>query len=161
MRQLITSGLLWFSAIGCGLLAGVYFAFSTFVMTSFVRIPPAAGIAAMNSINTVIVKSPFMPIFFGTTLAAAALVVLALFRLGQPGAISMLAGGAIYVLGMFVVTLVFNVPLNDMLAKVDPSSAAGAALWARYAKDWTVWNHVRTVASTAACILFVAAIATR
>jgi hypothetical protein len=66
MRQLLTSGLLWFSAIGCGLLAGAYFAFSTFVMTS-------------------------------------------LARWGQPGAVAMLAGGVLYVLGMFIVTMVFNV----------------------------------------------------
>jgi uncharacterized membrane protein len=64
-------------------------------------------------------------------------------------------------LGMFVVTLIFNVPLNDALAKAGPSSVEGATLWARYAKDWTVRNHVRTVASTGACILFVAAIAAR
>ncbi|TDG10699.1 DUF1772 domain-containing protein [Paraburkholderia guartelaensis] len=161
MRQVLTSGLLWFSAIGCGMLAGVYFAFSTFVMASLARIPAAAGIAAMNAINTQIVKSPFMAVFFGTTLTAVALVILALFRLGQPGTFSMLAAGAIYVVGMFVVTLVFNVPLNDALANVDPSSAEGATLWARYVQDWTVWNHVRTVASTSACILLIAAIATR
>jgi uncharacterized membrane protein len=42
----------------------------------------------------------------------------------------------IYVLGMFAVTMVLNVPLNDALAAADPSSSEGAALWARYLKDW-------------------------
>ena len=46
MRMLVT-GLLWFSAIGCGLLAGLYFAFSTFIMTALGRIDQAAGISAM------------------------------------------------------------------------------------------------------------------
>jgi uncharacterized membrane protein len=151
MAQLVTSGLLWFSAIGCGLLAGVYFAFSTFVMTSLARIQPAAGIAAMNSINVEIVKSLFMPFFFGTTLTGAALVVLAFLRWGEPSAMAMLLGGVVHVLGMFVVTLLFNVPLNDALAAVDPSSAQGASLWAGYLKEWRLWNHVRTVASTGAC----------
>jgi len=68
MRQHLVTVLLWFSAIGCSLLAGVYFAFSTFVMTALGRIDQAAGISAMNAINTVIVQSLFMPFFLGTTL---------------------------------------------------------------------------------------------
>jgi uncharacterized membrane protein len=161
MRQLLTPGLLWFSAIGCGLLAGLYFAFSTFVMTAFARIGQAQGIAAMNSINVEIVRSLFMPLFLGTTLTSTTLAVLALFHWGEPGATAMFAGGVIYGGGMFIVTMVFNVPLNDALAVVAPSSAEAASLWERYLKDWTMWNHVRTVASTAACALFIAALAAR
>ena len=74
---------------------------------------------------------------------------------------AMLAGGTLYVLGMFIVTMVCNVPLNDALAAADPSSPEAASLWTRYLTDWTMWNHVRTVASTAACALFIAAIAAR
>jgi uncharacterized membrane protein len=159
MGQLLTDGLLWFAAIGCGLLAGLYFAFSTFVMTALGRIDQAQGIAAMNAINVEIVKSLFMPFFFGTTLISAALAVMAVFRGGEPGATAMLAGGLIYVVGMFLVTILFNVPLNDRLAAVDASSTEAASLWARYLRDWTRWNHVRTIASTAACALFIAAIA--
>jgi uncharacterized membrane protein len=161
MRQLLTPGLLWFSAIGCGLLAGIYFAFSTFIMTALERVGPAQGIAAMNAINIEIVKSLFMPFFLGSTLTSAALVVIAVLRWNDEGAAAMLAGGVIYVLGMFVVTAVFNVPLNDALAATDPSSAEGAALWPRYLKDWTFWNHVRTIASLVASVLFTIAIAAR
>ena len=143
MVQLLTTGLLWFSAIGCGLIAGVYLAFSTFIMTSFARIAPAAGIAAMNAINVDIVKSMFMPLFLGTTLAAASSLIAsqrcrhwrrrpsldsAFFRWSGPGSIAVLAGGVIYVIGMLGVTLIFNVPLNDALAAVDPSSAEGASV---------------------------------
>ena len=115
----------------------------------------------MNAINIAIVQSLFMPIFLATTAASAALVVTALLRWGEPGAIAMVAGGALYVLGMFVVTVIFNVPLNDALAAADPASHETASLWARYLTDWTLWNHVRTVSSTAACALFIAAIAAR
>ena len=68
----------------------------------------------------------------------------------------MLAGGALYVLGMFVVTVVRNVPLNNALEAADPSSPDGAAIWSRYLREWTTWNHVRTIASTAACAAFIA-----
>jgi len=159
MRQVLTSGLLWFSAIGCGLMAGVYFAFSTFIMTSLGRLDQAAGIAAMNAINVDIVRSLFMPLFLGTTVAGAALVVTGALRLGEPGAISMIAGGGLYVLGMFVVTVAFNVPLTDALAAQQPSAPEAGVVWATYLKYWVFWNHVRTLASVGASALFIAALA--
>ncbi len=158
MIEKITIGLLWFSAIGCGLLGGLYFAFSAFIMTAFGRIGQAAGIAAMNAINDVILRSWFMPVFLGTTVAAAVLAVMAIFRLGAPGAVAMLVGGVLYVLGMFVVTMVFNVPLNNALAAAQAASPDTAPLWARYLQDWTFWNHVRTLASVGASALFIAAL---
>ena len=161
MLALVITSLLWFSAIGCGLMAGLYFAFSTFIMTALARIDTVAGISAMNAINDVIVKSLFMPVFLGTTVTGLALAVLGAVRWSEPGAIAMLAGGLVYVIGMFVVTMVFNVPLNNALAAAAPASSEAAALWARYPERWTWWNHVRTLASTAACALFIAAIAAR
>ena len=159
--QMLITGLLWFSAIGCGLLAGLYFAFSAFIMTALGRIGQAAGIAAMNAINVAIVQSLFLPIFLATTAASAVLAITALFRWGEPDAMATLAGGVLYVLGMFVVTMIFNVPLNSGLAAVDPASQVAASLWGRYLTDWTLWNHVRTVASTATSALFIAALAVR
>ena len=158
MRQVFTTGLLWISALGCGLMAGVYFAFSTFIMTSLGRLDQAAGIVAMNAINVDIVRSLFMPLFLGTTVAGAALVVMGALRLGEPGAISMIAGGGLYVIGMFVVTVVFNVPLNDALGAVQPSAPEAGAVWATYLKEWMFWNHVRTVASLGGCALFIVAL---
>jgi anthrone oxygenase-like protein len=102
----------------------------------------------MNAINSTILHSLFMPIFFGTTVASAVLVIISLFRRAEPGATAMLAGGLIYVAGRFLCTMFFNVPLNNALAAVDPESGAAASTWARYLKEWTLWNHVRTISSS-------------
>ena len=161
MMATIVTALLWFAAIGCGLLAGLYFAFSTFIMTALGRIEQAHGVSAMNSINATIVQSLFMPFFVGTTVVSLALAVVALFRWGEPGAAAMLAAGPIYVGGMFVCTMLFNVPLNNALAAVDPASTEAAPIWARYLKEWTFWNHVRTFACTIACALYITAIAAK
>jgi uncharacterized membrane protein len=161
MTHAITTALLWFSAIGCGLLAGVYFSFSTFIMSALGRIETPAGITAMNSIDAVILRSPFMPLFLGSSLTALILAGIALFQWHQPGSSAAFAGGAIYVIGMFFCTMAFNVPLNNALASVDPASANGADVWARYLRDWTFWNHVRTIASTLAMALFIYAIAAK
>lgn len=61
------------------------------------------------------------------------------------------------IIGMLGCTIAFNVPLNRRLDAAAP--AEGAALWARYLRQWTRWNHLRTVASLAACGLFIRAIA--
>ncbi|WGR92198.1 DUF1772 domain-containing protein [Bradyrhizobium sp. ISRA443] len=63
-------------------------------------------------------------------MAGAVLAVLACLRWQEPGAIAMICGGVLYVVGMFAVTIVFNVPLNDQLAAADPASSAAAPVWA-------------------------------
>jgi uncharacterized membrane protein len=146
---------LWFSAIGCGLLGGLYFAFSTFIMRALASLAGALGAAAMNAINRDILRSLFMPLFFGTSLASVALAALALLDLAAPRSMLMLAGGIIYPLGMFVVTMAANVPLNNKLARAE----GVGAVWADYLKRWTPWNHVRTLSSTLASGLFIGAIA--
>ncbi|WP_129791714.1 DUF1772 domain-containing protein [Sphingosinicella sp. CPCC 101087] len=158
MSDLILSILLWASAIGCAMMAGLYFAFSVFIMTALGRLGPEKGAATMQSINRVILKSAFMPLFLGTTLAALVLAGWALADWGAAAAAAMLGGGLIYVLGMFGVTMFFNVPLNNALDGVDPASPEAAAVWTRYLKVWTAWNHVRTAACTASSILFVASL---
>ena len=138
------------SALGCGLVAGVFFGFSSFVMKGLARLPPAHGIAAMQSINVTAVTPPFMAALFGTALACVALAVAAPVRWGESDAIYLLVGSLLYLVGCIGVTIACNVPRNDALAAVDADSAAGAALWARYVPVWTAWNSVRTVASLAA-----------
>ena len=153
MEAAITA-LLWFCAIGCGVMGGLYFAFSAFIMRALAEIEPAAGAAAMNAINRVILRSLFMPLFLGTTLGCAALAVLGLFPT-ERSAWLLIAGGATYVIGMFVVTMAFNVPLNNALQS---SGARDPAAWRGYVERWTRWNHVRTIASTGASALFTAAL---
>ncbi len=138
------------SALGSGLMAGFFFAFSVSVMTALGRLPPAQGIAAMRSINVVVINPVFLLAFFGTAVACVAVAISALSTWHRPDAAYLLAGGLLYLAGSFLVTIVFNVPRNDALAAVDPASADGAALWASYLTAWTAWNHVRTAAALAA-----------
>lgn len=161
MIDLLILVLLWISSLGCGLIAGLYFAFSAFIMKALGRIEQAAGMSAMNSINTVILRSAFMPVFFGTTLTSALLAGTSVFRWGEAGTPAMLAGGILYVAGMFGVTIVFNVPLNNALAAAEPARSEGRDVWTRYLREWTFWNTVRTVASIAASACFIWAIAVR
>jgi uncharacterized membrane protein len=62
---------------------------------------------------------------------------------------------------MFVVTMLFNVPLNNALAAVDPAGLDGGLIWTGYVSNWAFWNHVRMFASVIASALFVWAIAVK
>lgn len=152
------TALTWLSAIGSGLVAGVFFAFSAFVMTALARLPPAQGLQAMQSINVTAVTPAFMSLFFGTAVAAMAVSVSALLSWQKPGAAWLLLGGVLYVAGVVGVTAVFNVPRNDALAAVEPARADAASLWARYVSGWTAWNHVRTAAALGATVSFILAL---
>ena len=138
------------SALGCGLVAGIFFAFSAFVMKALGRIPPAQGIAAMQSINVAVINPGFLTAFFGTALACLVLAISSLVRWHEPGAPYLLVGSLLYLIGTILVTMAFNVPRNDALAAVDPASTDGALLWAGYLTRWTAWNHIRTAAALAA-----------
>jgi uncharacterized membrane protein len=142
------------AALGCGLNAGVFFAFSTFVMPALARLQPPQGITAMQSMNITAINPLFMIALFGTAFACLFLAVSVLFKWHQPSTFYLLAGSLLYLIGAIAVTIAFNVPLNDALASVKPDSPEGATLWARYLTDWTFWNHVRTIASLAAAALF-------
>ena len=158
MFETFITVILWFCAVGCGLMAGVYFAFSGFIMTSFARIETSAGMLAMQSINDVILRSVFMPLFFGTSLAAVGVSALGLLDLSRPNALWMASAGGLYFFGMFLCTVFFNVPLNNELKEADNHSASGAKVWDRYLRQWTRWNHVRTVVSALSSILFFASL---
>jgi uncharacterized membrane protein len=146
------------TALGCGLIAGAFFAFSTFVMKALSRLPPAQGIAAMQSINVVVINPWFMAAFLGTAAGCAVLAVSSILNWQEPGAGLRLAGSLLYVVGTFVVTMAFNVPRNDALAKLQPESVEAAASWSRYLVGWTSWNHVRTIAALAAAALLTLAL---
>ncbi|UWU14555.1 DUF1772 domain-containing protein [Rhizobium sullae] len=146
------------AAIGSGIVAGIFFAFSTFIMTAFSRIPPEQGIAAMNSINVTIVRSPFMLIFVPTAILCVLIAVLAIIDWRGGSSVWMLAGASLYVIASFISTIVFNVPMNDALAKVSGNGAEAVSVWNTYLKDWTWWNHVRTIASLLSAIAFVRAL---
>ncbi len=141
------------TALGCGLVAGVFFAFSAFVMDGLQQLPAAQGIAAMQSINRTAVTPVFMAALFGTALACLALAAWA----RRPW---VLAGAALYLVGAIGVTIAFNVPRNDRLAALAPDGATAAHEWARYVDAWTAWNHVRGVAALGAAALLTVALTT-
>jgi len=146
------------TALGSGLSAGALFAFSSFVMQALARLQPAQGIAAMQSINVMAPTPVFMTALFGTALASVVLAVWALVDWNDSYGPWLLAGSALYLLGPVGVTVAYNVPRNNALARLDPQTGEAATYWSRYLREWTWGNHVRVAAGLAAAAAFTVAL---
>lgn len=157
MDHVVIIAILWVGLLGSGLVAGVFYAFSTFVVKALRRLPAEQGVAAMQSINVAVINPFFLGVFMGTAAASAAAVLIALARWQSSGARWMFLGGLLYLFGTFGVTMAFNVPLNNSLAVVAPTDADAADAWDDYGRRWTHWNHLRTAAALAATAAFVLA----
>lgn len=132
-----------------GLMAGLYFAFSVFVMQALNKLSPTAAGQAMNNINDVIVNTLFLPLFFGSTLWFAGLIVWQIADWNEANSIFFVSSAVIYIVGMFGVTAFGNVPLNNQLQRSNENDNALAMAWKNYYQPWLRLNHIRTIS----CIL--------
>ncbi len=141
--------------LGSALVGGVFFTFSSFVMKALARLPSAEGIAAMQSINVVVINRSFLGAFMGTAVLSLVMAGLAFNAWDRPSALFFLGGAIFYFVGTFLVTALGNVPLNNQLASVSASDPATHHVWEHYLDRWMTWNHVRTAAAMAAALLYV------
>ena len=141
------------AGVGSCLVSGVLLAFSSFVMGGLARIPTASGIAAMQSINITVVNPLFMGLFLGIGAMSLAVLVTNVRSTGLEFSWANVAA-MIYLSGVLGVTFAFNVPMNNALAGIDPTSGASAAYWTNYTATWTTWNHVRCAAALLAGVMF-------
>jgi uncharacterized membrane protein len=143
---------------GAGLVGGIFFAFSNFVMPALAQQPGTEGARAMQSINVTVLNPLFFAVFFGTGVIALAVALATPLAWSAPGAVLSWMAAALYLFGTLGVTMVLNVPLNDRLASAAPEGNL-AQVWDHYLRAWTWWNHVRTIAALLAAALFALAIA--
>ncbi len=160
MNAILTSLLTLGAALGCGLIAGVFWAFSNFVMPALARLPAHQGVAAMQAINRVVLNRRFLGVLLGTGACCLVLVIGALGEESGRSAALRVAAGVLYLLGTILVTTVCHVPRNERLARRDAQSAEAASCWPSYVSGWSLWNHVRGAASFVAAILLILALLT-
>jgi len=130
------------SIVGAGLVTGLLFAFSNFVMKALADLPTEHGMFAMQRINKTILNPLFFVLFFGTPLLCA-LIALGTFKeIGELGPTLLCLGAITYLVGPFGITMLFNIPLNDRLAKATSNEAQRE--WPEYQRKWQRWNHIRS-----------------
>ena len=146
------------AAVATALVAGVFYAFSTVVMSGLDDLSREQGMAAMQSINITAVQPGLMVPFFGATIASVAVAVSAVVDWEPATSGWLLAGAGLYVVGTFMLTGLYHVPRNNRLAATATTSPNARSVWSRYLTEWTRMNHVRGAASLAAAVSFAVAI---
>lgn len=149
--------LMQLSILAYALVAGVFLAFSDFIMRSLAITGGTGGVEAMQVINREVFRWIFMTLFLGMAGVSVLIAVYAWINLSGPAALFFLLAALIYLFGCFGVTIVCNVPMNEALAGMDLTSEATRDYWLQtYVPRWTLWNSVRTGAAalSAALLLF-------
>ena len=140
------------TAIYCWLIAGVFFAFSDFIMRSLAAAPAPSGITAMQSINRVIYRSVFVTGLF--IVSAMSILLTGMVYLGDhPVPVATVISCLVFLLGVMGVTISRSIPLNERLDGIQPDAAQAEMVWSHYLRVWGRWNHVRTIASAVAASL--------
>ncbi|GAA1057609.1 membrane protein [Agromyces luteolus] len=150
--DLLIAGIL-VAVVGTGVAAGVFFAFSAFVVQGLDRLPEADAARAMRAVNVTAVRWPLMLELFGTALLLAVLAVASLLRPGSGITWWVVASAALYLVTVVFVTGGGNVPRNNALAAAPDEPEGLAAAWRAFRAGWMGWNHVRTLGAAASSAL--------
>ena len=148
------------TATTTALMAGLFYSYSCSVNLGLGRLPDAAYITSMISINRAIQNPVFFISFLGTPLL---LPLSTYLNYGQPISIRfwfLLVATVVYLIGVFGVTVLGNIPLNRMLDVFDIQAASMEEIARQRVKfegPWNKLNNIRTLASTLAIILVVIA----
>lgn len=147
------------AALGSATVGGIFYGFSSFVMRALGRLPPEQGVAAMNSINVVVITPSFMIAFIGTSLLCLVLAAMSFAWWGEISGKLVVVAALLYLVAGFGLTMTLHQPMNLKLAGLPPAQAL--AYWPEYLDTWLHWNHVRSVAPLLSAVLFVAALLLR
>lgn len=159
----LVHGLTVLAAVSSGMLAGIYTIFSIAIVPALNDLRPDSGIRAMQRINVRIMNPAFLLLFMGAPVVSIVAAVLAILGDASSARVLLIAGAALVTAGSFLITMGANVPRNNVLDAFEIEDAAigdgsAEAIWARYAAEWTRWNHLRALLCVAATLCLSAAL---
>ena len=157
-KMTIVNIILVVTVVMTGLIAGLLYAYSCAINPGLHLLDDAGYLKAMQSIDRAILNPVFFMSFMGTLILLPLSTIL---HYGQPVKFwLLLIASVIYIIGSFGVTIAGNVPLNDMLDKVDLKSASVeqlSAIRAKFEGPWNSLHAVRTWANVVSLVLVVVA----
>jgi len=139
------------AVVGAGIVTGLLFAFSNFIMRAFAALPNDKGMFTMQRVNEEIINPVFLILFLGTPILCSIILINSFLQFDILNNLQLLLGALAYLIGPFAITVMFNVPLNNQLAKADASAAD--EIWPDYQIKWQRWNHIRTYIGVASMVL--------
>jgi uncharacterized membrane protein len=149
--ETFTQALGLYGMIYLWLIAGIFFAFSDFVMKSLNRMEEASAIEAMQSINLWVYRSFFMIGLY--TMVPVSLLGIGFWAVADGSALFAI-GGAFYLVGVILVSGLGNIPLNHKLAVMNADAHESKLFWIDYVQKWSAFNHLRVLGSAVAALCF-------
>ncbi|MEQ8217871.1 MAG: DUF1772 domain-containing protein [Arenibacter sp.] len=143
-----------------GLSAGLCFTWTNAITPGIGRLDDQGYLLSFQQMNRTIINPLFFLVFFGPSILG--LICLYWFK-GSPGTLMWLLvlAAAVYFFGVVLVTIFGNVPLNEMLDKVDLNMASPEKLRQLRESFEIKWNRlhlIRTISSNISFFLLLLAL---
>ena len=137
-----------------GLMAGIFFTWSNAVKPGIGKLSDLEYLRSLQSMNRVILNKAFIGIFLGAIIAVA-LVPIFHFKIA-PNSIFwlLLLAPVIYWIGVFGVTVFGNIPLNEILDKINLESITSEEIKALRTSIEVKWNNLNLIRSISSGITF-------
>lgn len=149
MESSIKTYILLVSILFTGLTAGLCFTWSNAVTPGIGRLNDFNFLQSFQSMNRAIINRSFLIVFFSP--AILLLVNAFLFKNASQGTfVSFLIAAILFFIGVVLVTIIKNVPLNELLDNTileTVSKVELADLRKTFEQPWNRWHMVRTVCS--------------
>lgn len=142
----------------CSLVAGFLFAFAVVIMPGIRTLDDGSFIRAFQVIDRVIQQNQplFMFVWVGSVLCLLAASVFGLWALGGANRLLLIAAALVYLLCVQLPTATINIPLNNALQTLAPSTMSETMR--KHARDgferrWNRWNAIRTACASLTAVL--------
>ncbi len=153
----IETVILLFATLLTGLLAGVFFTWNNAITRGIGRLNDVSYLNAFQQMNRTILNPLFYIVFMGPLLLSAAATYV--YKANPAYILWMLIlATVIYFLGVFIVTILGNIPLNKMLDKTnlaDISLEDARNLRDKFETKWNKLHLIRTISSTTSFLLLI------
>lgn len=142
-----------------GLLAGIFFTWSNAITPGIGRLDDINYLSAFQNMNRTIVNPLFLIIIMGPVFLS--FVTAYLYKSNHSNILWLLLLAAIlYFVGVFLVTIIGNIPLNNLLDKTDLTNISleeARSLRDKFELKWNNLHLVRTITSTLSFLLLIIA----
>ncbi|MDA8972717.1 DUF1772 domain-containing protein [Saprospiraceae bacterium] len=137
-----------------GLMAGIFFTWSNAVKPGIGKLSDLEYLRALQSMNRVILNKAFIGIFLGAVIAVA-LVPIFHFKLSPDNIFWILILALVtYWIGVFGITVFGNIPLNEILDKINLESIALEEIKALRTSTEVKWNNLNLIRSISSGLTF-------
>jgi len=144
-----------FAILLIGIMAGIFFTWSNAVKPGIGKLSDIEYLRALQAMNRVILNKAFIGIFIGAVIAVT-LVPIAHFKLFPDNIFWLfIITLATYWIGVFGVTVLGNVPLNELLDEINLESITLEEIKALRTSIEVKWNNLNLIRSISSGITFV------